>query len=129
MTREPSCRRASTIGLDSSMRRPTDADDALDDCDKGARRSGRRRRSLPAALALDVDLVVAIDENVRDVGIAQQRLERTEAEDLVQNVGDERSRSNRLSGVVWLSRSSRPTIRSLISGSASSRLTASAVRG
>ncbi len=33
------------------------------------------------------------------------------------------SRSNRLSGVVWLSRSSRPRIRLRISGSASSRLT------
>ena len=31
------------------------------------------------------------------------------------------SRSNRLSGVVWLSRSSSPRIRPLISGSASSR--------
>ena len=31
LTREPSASRASTIGLDSSMRRPTDADDALDD--------------------------------------------------------------------------------------------------
>ena len=31
LTREPSARRASTIGEASSMRRPTDDDDALDD--------------------------------------------------------------------------------------------------
>ena len=39
LTREPSASRASTIGLDSSMRRPTRADDALDDLHAGG---GRR---------------------------------------------------------------------------------------
>ena len=42
------------------------------------------------AFPLDVDLVVAVDQDVRDVGILQQHLERPEAEDLVQDVGDQR---------------------------------------
>ena len=56
LTREPSGRRASTIGLDSSMRRPTAADDALDDLHqvlvvaedrRCIPRSGRRARRRP----------------------------------------------------------------------------------
>jgi hypothetical protein len=36
LTREPSGRRASTIGDDSSMRRPTAEDDAVDDLEEVA---------------------------------------------------------------------------------------------
>ena len=47
-------------------------------------------RFLEPAFSFDVNLVVAVDENVRDVGIREQRLERTQPEDLVQNVDDDR---------------------------------------
>ena len=83
LTREPSGRRASTIGLDSSMRRPT----------------GETMRSmiritwssswnvdvgqLELALALDVDLLGPVDHDFGDALVAQQRLERAEADDLV----------------------------------------------
>ena len=91
LTREPSCRRASTIGLDSSMRRPTEADDALDDLRYRCASFWNDDVGLfQPAFALDVDLVVAVDQDVRDVGILEQRLERAKAEDLVQDVGDQR---------------------------------------
>ena len=53
------------------------------------------------ALALDVDLLVAVDQNVGDGRVLQQRLERAQAEDLVQNLfGDlllfERAEQRRL---------------------------------
>jgi hypothetical protein len=41
---------------------------------------------LEPPVPLDVDLVGAIDQDVRHVGIAQQRLERTQAEQLVDDV-------------------------------------------
>ena len=83
LTREPSGRRASTIGLDSSTRRPMGA----------TMRSMMRitcssfwnvmfdSSSLP--VALDVDLARAVDHDLGDALVAQQRLERTEADDLV----------------------------------------------
>ena len=83
LTREPSTRRASTIGLDSSTRRPMGA----------MMRSMMRitwssfwnvtlvSSSLPRAL--DVDLARAVDHDLGDALVAQQRLERTEADDLV----------------------------------------------
>ena len=42
------------------------------------------------AFALHVDLIRPVDENVRDRRVAQQRLERAEAEQLVEHVGHER---------------------------------------
>ncbi len=42
------------------------------------------------AVPLDVDLIEPVDEDVGDVGVAQQRLERTETEQLVEHVDDER---------------------------------------
>ncbi len=42
------------------------------------------------AFPLDVHLVVPIDENVGDRGIAKQHFERTQAEQLVDHVRDER---------------------------------------
>ena len=90
LTREPSGRRASTIGELSSTRRPTPL----------TMRSMTRirclsswnvvgsRSSLPCAL--DVDVLVGVDQDVADRRVAQQRLERPEAEDLVDDVGEER---------------------------------------
>ena len=83
LTREPSTRRASTIGLDSSTRRPSGA----------TMRSMMRITcssfwnvtlvSSMLAAALDVDLARAVDHDFGDALVAQQRLERTEADDLV----------------------------------------------
>ena len=90
LTREPSARRASTIGLDSSMRRPTMLTMRSMICRRCRSSLNDDVGRLELAVPLDVDLVVAVDEDVRDRRIAQQSLERAEAEQLVQDVGDER---------------------------------------
>ena len=59
LTREPSARRASTIGDDSSMRRPTWLDDALDDpAQVRPRRHEAGLGALEPAAALHVDRLV-----------------------------------------------------------------------
>ena len=91
LTREPSGRRASTIGELSSTRRPTPL----------TMRSMTRirclsswnvvgsRSSLPGAL--DVDAACSVLTRMSLIArIAQQRLERPEAEDLVDDVAEER---------------------------------------
>ena len=90
LTREPSGRRASTIGELSSMRRPTPL----------TMRSMTRSRCLSSwnvvgsllerARALDEDLLIGVDQDVADRRVAQQRLERSEAEDLVDDVAEDR---------------------------------------
>jgi hypothetical protein len=47
-------------------------------------------RRLQAAVLFDIHLVEPVDEDVRDGRIRQQHLERPEAEELVQDVGDDR---------------------------------------
>ena len=91
LTREPSLRRASTIGEDSSMRRPT-ADTmrsmmlircaSLLKLDVG---------QLELAAPLDVHLLRAVDENVGHGLVGQQRLERTQAEHFVLDAADDAS--------------------------------------
>jgi hypothetical protein len=49
----------------------------------------RRRQALELAGALDVDLLVRVDEDVADGRIPQQRLERPEPEDLVDHVAED----------------------------------------
>ena len=66
------------------------ADDALDDLHHVRVVAEDQRGLLQPSLALDVDLVVAVDEDVGDRRVAQQRLERTEAEDLVEDLDDQR---------------------------------------
>ena len=44
---------------------------------------------LELAAALDVDLLVAVDQNVGDGRVLQQRLERPQPEDLVEHFGDD----------------------------------------
>ena len=66
------------------------ADDALDDLHQVPIVLEDDVGFLELAFALDVDLVVAVDQNVRDRRIAQQHLERAEAEQLVEDVGDQR---------------------------------------
>ena len=67
-----------------------DADDALDDLQQVAVVLEDDVGLLELAVALDVDLVVAVDQDVGDRRIAQQRLERPEAEQLVEDVRDQR---------------------------------------
>ena len=95
LTREPSGSRASTIGLDSSMRRPTELTMRSMICIRCVSSRNDRGALLELALALDVDLVVAVDQDVRDVRVGEQRFERPEAEQLVEDVDDHRSRARR----------------------------------
>ena len=89
MTRLPSARRASTIGEDSSIRRPT-AETIFwmirIRCFSSLNRTGAR---LEHAVALDEHAVVAVDQDVGDRRVLEQRLERAEAEQLVEDVGDQ----------------------------------------
>ena len=89
LTRLPSARRASTIGEDSSIRRPT-AETIFwmirSRCRSSLKRTGRR---LEHAVALDEDLGVAVDQDVGDGRVLEQRLERPEAEQLVEDVADQ----------------------------------------
>ena len=50
----------------------------------------RRRQPFELALALDVHQLVGVDQDVRDRWVAQQRLERTKSEDLVDDVAEDR---------------------------------------
>ena len=75
---------------------PSDhADDALDDPEQVRVVLEDDLRLFEAPFALDVHLIVPVDQDVRDVRILEQRFERPEAEDLVQNVGDERNPARR----------------------------------
>ena len=83
LTREPSVRRASTIG-----RRLVDAaadrgDDPVDDAHDVVVVLEDDVRQLELAGALDVDLARAVDHDLGDGLVAQERLERAEADDLV----------------------------------------------
>ncbi len=89
LTREPSARRASTSGEDSSIRRPT----------RETMRSMTRRRcssevkpapvrcSLP--LLLDVDVLRPVDHDLADRRVVEQALQRAEAEHVVGQLGGE----------------------------------------
>ena len=83
LTREPSVRRASTIG-----RRLVDAaadrgDDPVDDAHDVVVVLEDDVGELELAGALDVDLARAVDHDFRDRLVAEERLERAEADDLV----------------------------------------------
>ena len=101
LTRDPSGRRASTIGELSSTRRPTPL----------TMRSMTRSRcssswnvvgdALEHAAALHVHLLVGVDQDVADRRVAQQRLERPEPEDFVEHLAEERLALARLSGVAF----------------------------
>ena len=89
LTRLPSGRRASTIGDDSSMRRPTCETILSMIRSRCASSRKPRRRALELAGALDVDPVVRVDHDLRDGVVAQERLERAVAEDVVGDLADE----------------------------------------
>ena len=76
-------------------------DDLVDDPQQVPVVAERDTGQFEQAFALDVDLLVAVDQDVGDGRVLQQRLERAEAEDFVQNlVGDllllERAEQRRL---------------------------------
>jgi hypothetical protein len=48
---------------------------------------------LQLSVPLDVDLLPGVDQDVRHLGVLHQRLERSEPEDLVQYLADQRLRS------------------------------------
>ena len=80
LTREPSGSRASQSGSASSTRRPERAEDPLDRVAQvGLPREARARR-LDAAVALDPHAAGAVDHDLVDAGVGEQRLERPEPE-------------------------------------------------
>ena len=83
LTREPSVRRASTIGDDSSTRRPIGA--MIRSMIRMTWSSFWKTTFVSSSLprALDVDLARAVDHDFRDRLVAEQRLQRAEADDLV----------------------------------------------
>ena len=64
-------------------------DDAVDDAQQVPVVLERRRHLGEDAGAFDVDVLVGVDEDVVDRRVAQQRLERPEAEDLVEDVAED----------------------------------------
>ena len=83
LTREPSVRRASTIGarlVDAAADR---GDDPVDDPHDVVVVLEDDVRELELARPLDVDLARAVDHDFRDRLVAQEGLERAEADDLV----------------------------------------------
>ena len=74
LTREPSLKRASTMGVDSSTRRPTCENDLVDDSQQVGRRRGRWTVvSFKQALALNVYLLVRVHQDVAYGGVLEQR--------------------------------------------------------
>ncbi len=83
LTRLPSGRRASTIGLASSTRRPTRETILSMTRRRWSSSMNAASTGVDPAEPLDVDPVRAVDHDLGDVRVAQQRLERAVAEDLV----------------------------------------------
>ena len=88
-TRLPSGRRASTIGDDSSMRRPTCETILSMIRSRCALSANVRRVLLELAVALDEDPVEVVDHDLGHGVVAEQRLERPVAEDVVGDLADD----------------------------------------
>ena len=89
LTRSPEGRRASTIGFDSSTRRltvETMRSMVCISCSCGGEADGQL---LDAAAALDEDLVGAVDHDLGDGGVLEERFEDAEPERLVDHAADE----------------------------------------
>ena len=85
LTREPSARRASTMGEDSSTRRPIAETMRSMMLIRWASSRNCTEVSFENAAALDVDVLVGVDQNIGNGGIGEQRLERAETENFVEN--------------------------------------------
>ena len=86
LTRDPSARRASSIGELSSMRRPTRAAMRWITCSRWSLVAEARSGQLQPAGALDVDHRGAVDQDVGHARVAHQVLDRAETEDLVHDL-------------------------------------------
>ncbi len=89
-TREPSGRRASQSGSASSARRPSGARMRSITCRRSASEAKRDAGLREPAAALDPDGRRPADEDLVDAGVAQQRLERTEADGALGHARGER---------------------------------------
>ena len=89
LTRQPSGKRASTIGDVSSTRRPTFDTMRSMICIRWSLSRNLTSRLLHLAAAFDVDLVRPVDEDVADGRVLEQHLQRAEAERLVEHLVDE----------------------------------------
>ena len=89
LMREPSARRASTQGWNSSTRRPTA--DTMRSMMRSRWRSSLNctEVGLEDAVLLDEDLLVGVDQDVGDRRVLEQRLERAEAQHLVEQLLDQ----------------------------------------
>ena len=85
-TREPSGSRASTMGDDSSTRRPTRETMRSMICSRCRSSRNLTLGLFQHAVALDIDQIFVVDQDVRDGRILQQRLERSQAEDLIEQI-------------------------------------------
>ena len=96
LTRLPSLRRASTSGVDSSTRRPTSVTMRVATCSTCGSSRNCDVGQLDLALALDVDLVRAVDHDVGDGVVLEQRLERPEAHHVVDQQPHDRAQLGRV---------------------------------
>ncbi len=89
LTREPSARRASTIGLTLIAPATDRADDLVDDVHEVRVVAELDIGHLQPALALDVNLPGPVDQNIADIRVGQEDFERSQAERLVEDLADE----------------------------------------
>ena len=89
LTREPSGRRASTRGLDLVDAAAERGDDPVDDPQDVLVVEEVRVDPLDLAAALDVEVVRAVDHDLGDRLVGEQRLERSEARDLADQLLDQ----------------------------------------
>ena len=113
LTRLPSGRRASTIGEASSTRRPTCETMRSMIRSTCASSVNADVRALELAVALDVHVLGAVDHDLGDAVVAQERLERAVAEDVVGDLLLRRARARR----------GESGVRSIASSSATASLT------
>ena len=89
LTREPSSRRASHMRMRFIDAAADRRDDLVDDAQQMLLVLEAHAAGLEHAAALDIDAFVAVDQDVADGRVLEQRLERPEAGHLVEDLGDE----------------------------------------
>ncbi len=87
LTREPSGKRASTMGEDSSTLRPTLRNDAVDDLQQVAIVAKGRIDPLQDAALFHEDMVLVVDQDIGDLRVPEQRLQGAKAKNLIQQIG------------------------------------------
>ena len=89
LMREPSCRRASTQGCELVDAPADPRNDLVDDPQQMTIVLEADRRQFKLPEALDEHLLVRVDENVGNCLVLEQRLDRSKAKDLVEDLLDE----------------------------------------